>query len=109
MQAEYHQQDRPPLKTQYYIEVPKNQTVNEGDTILLRCQVGNRQGVVQWTRNGFAMGKFLYTMSLNHFWAENLNKLFTDLGGKFKFSTQDSDLEYLYWQCKNPDSSDCQF
>ena len=57
MHAEYHQQLRPPLKTQYYIEVPKNQTVNEGDTILLRCQVGNRQGVVQWTRNGFAMGK----------------------------------------------------
>ena len=27
--------------------------------------------------------------------AENLNKLFTDLGGKFKFSAQDSDLEYL--------------
>jgi hypothetical protein len=36
-----------------------------------------------------------------------LNKLFTDLGGKFKFSAQDSDLEYLFWQCKNhPVSSD---
>ena len=33
-------------------------------------------------------------------WAENLNKLFTVLGGKFKFSTQDSDLEYLCLQCK---------
>ena len=31
-------------------------------------------------------------------WAENLNKLFTGLGGKFKFSAQDSDLEYLFWQ-----------
>jgi hypothetical protein len=32
---------------------------------------------------------------------------FTDLGGKFKFSAQDSDLEYLFWQCKNhPVSSD---
>ena len=58
MSAEYDQH-RPPLKTQYFIEVPQNQTVNEGDTILLRCQVGNRQGIVQWTRNGFAMGKFL--------------------------------------------------
>jgi hypothetical protein len=28
--------------------------------------------------------------------------LFSDLGGKFKFSAQDSDLEYLFWQCKNP-------
>ena len=32
--------------------------------------------------------------------AENLNKLFTDLGGKFKFSAQDSDLGYLFWQYK---------
>jgi hypothetical protein len=33
--------------------------------------------------------------------------LFTVLGGKFKFSAQDSDLEYLIWQRKNsPVSSD---
>ena len=31
-----------------------------------------------------------------------MNKLFTDLGRKFKFSSQDSDLEYLFWQCKYP-------
>ena len=37
-----------------------------------------------------------YSKSLS--WAENLNKLFTVLGGKFKFSAQDSDLEYLFWQ-----------
>ena len=30
-------------------------------------------------------------------WADNLNHLFTDLGRKFKFSDQDSDLEYLFW------------
>ena len=36
-----------------------------------------------------------------------MNKLFTDLGGKFKFSAQDSDLEYLCWRRKNfPVSSD---
>ena len=33
--------------------------------------------------------------------------LFTVLGGKFKFSAQDSDLEYLCWKCKkSPVSSD---
>ena len=58
MHAEYHH------KAQYFIEVPKNQTVTEGDAILLRCQVGNRQGVVQWTRNGFAMGKILSFIQL---------------------------------------------
>ena len=36
-----------------------------------------------------------------------MNKLFTVLGGKFKLSAQDSDLEYLCWRCKNsPVSSD---
>ena len=36
-----------------------------------------------------------------------MNKLFTVLGGKFKSSAQDSDLEYLCWRCKNsPVSSD---
>ena len=49
-------------------------------------------------------GEFLhlqheYSKSLS--WAENLNKLFTVLGSKFKFSGQDSDLEYLCWRCKN--------
>ena len=33
-------------------------------------------------------------------WAWNLNKLFTVMGGKFKFHVQDSDLEYLFWQCE---------
>ena len=49
---------------------------------------------------GFLYCQNKYPKSL--FWAENLDKLFTDLGGKFKFSAQDSDLEYLFWQCKNP-------
>ena len=34
-----------------------------------------------------------YSKSLS--WAENLNKLFIVMGGKFKFSAQDSDLEYF--------------
>ena len=38
-------------------------------------------------------------------WAENLNNLFTVLGGKFKLSAQDSDLEYLFWKYKNPPAS----
>ena len=40
-------------------------------------------------------------------WAENLKNLLTVSGGKFKFSSQDSDLEYLCWQWENsPLSSD---
>ena len=47
---------------------------------------------------GFLHCQNKYSESLS--WTENLNKLFTDLGGKFKFSAQDSDLEYLFWQQK---------
>ena len=44
----------------------------------------------------------------NHYPEEKkLNKLFTVFGEKFKFSAQNSDLEYLSWRCKNvPVSSD---
>ena len=61
---------------QYFVERPENQVINkeskndcnelkstffqtaiEGEDVLLRCRVGNLQGRVQWTRNGFAMGK----------------------------------------------------
>ena len=49
---------------------------------------------------GFLPLQNKYSKSLS--WAENLNKLFTDLGGKFKFSAQYSDLEYLFWRSKNP-------
>ena len=41
----------------------------------------------------FLLLQHKYSKSLS--WAENLNKLFTVLGRKFKFSAQNSDLEYL--------------
>ena len=44
---------------------------------------------------GFLLLQNKYSKSLS--WAVNLNKLFNDLGRKFKFSAQDSDLEYLLW------------
>ena len=70
------------------------------------ANAGKRQR--QYTRGGFKSedaGEFLccqikYSKSLPL--AENLNKLFTVLGEKFEFSAQDSDLEYLIWQRKNP-------
>ena len=47
---------------------------------------------------GFLPFQTKYSKSLS--WAGNLNKLFTDLGGKFKFSAQDSDLEYFFGDVK---------
>ena len=43
--------------TQFFVERPEsNVTAREGEDVLLKCRVGNLQGKVQWTRNGFAMG-----------------------------------------------------
>ena len=66
----------------------------------------SKSKILQTSKGGFKSednGKSLrllhkYSKSLS--WAENLNKLFTVLGGKFKFAAQDSDLEYLCWRCK---------
>ena len=60
-------------------------------------------GFMSEDTEGFLSCQNEYSKSLS--WAENLNKLFTILGGKFKFSAQDNDLEHSFWQCKNPPAS----
>ena len=65
LNSEVHSQAS--TRSQYFIVTPQNQTLNEGDTIILQCQVGNLQGVVQWTRNGFAMGKLFWFKTLIYF------------------------------------------
>ena len=45
--------------TQFFVERPENVTAREGEDVLLKCRVGNLQGKVQWTRNGFAMGTYV--------------------------------------------------
>ena len=42
-------------------------------------------------------GKTLYK---GGHYVRKYGKLFTVLGGKFKFSAQDSDMEYSFWQWK---------
>ena len=43
-------------EAQYFIREPEDITANIGDEVILHCLVGNRQGVLQWTRNGFGLG-----------------------------------------------------
>ena len=64
--------------------------------------------VFNFPKGGFKSedtGEFLhcqhkYSKSLS--WAENLNFPPKTVNNLFKFSAQDSDLEYLFWQCKKP-------
>ena len=43
-------------ESQYFIEEPADVTANIGDAVTLQCRVGNREGVLQWTKNGFGLG-----------------------------------------------------
>ena len=48
---------------------------------------------------GFLHCQNEYSKSLS--WAENLNFPHKSVNNLFKFSAQDSDLEYLFWRSKN--------
>jgi hypothetical protein len=41
---------------QYFITEPQDVTANLGDTVVFPCVVGRRDGMLQWTRNGFGLG-----------------------------------------------------
>ena len=43
-------------QTQYLRVEPSDVTATTGDTIRFNCQVTNKQGTCQWTRNGFGLG-----------------------------------------------------
>lgn len=51
-----------PEHRQYFKERPGNLTVVEGESVTLRCTIGNLQGKVQWSTDGFAMGYELDTI-----------------------------------------------
>ena len=43
--------------SQRFRETPESILVSEGEFIELRCAVDDQQGRVQWTKDGFALGK----------------------------------------------------
>lgn len=42
---------------QSFVVAPSNQSVIQGQTAILKCQVANKKGALQWTKDGFALGK----------------------------------------------------
>lgn len=45
------------IEEQVFVTQPENLSVVEGATAILKCKVKNKQGILQWTRNDFALGK----------------------------------------------------
>lgn len=52
---------------------PHDLQVLEGSEAVLRCEVGNLAGQVQWTKDGFALGKFI-TIYFYYVFQELINK-----------------------------------
>ncbi|CAI9723007.1 kin of IRRE 1 isoform X1 [Octopus vulgaris] len=44
------------IQPQEFVQIPVNQSVIEGSTATLKCQVKNRVGKLQWTKNKFILG-----------------------------------------------------
>lgn len=42
---------------QYFRVQPRNLRVTEGGEAMLECEIANLVGAVQWTKDGFALGK----------------------------------------------------
>lgn len=45
---------------QYFRIQPKDVKVHEGGEVILQCEVAHLGGMVQWTKDGFALGEFYY-------------------------------------------------
>lgn len=45
---------------QYFRVQPHDVKVQEGGEAMLECEVALLAGAVQWTKDGFALGKFFY-------------------------------------------------
>lgn len=43
---------------QFFRVVPVDMTITEGDDVELECTVGNQKGSVQWSKDGFLLGKY---------------------------------------------------
>ena len=44
-------------RQQYFRVRPQDIEVAEGGTAVIACEVGNREGRVQWTKDGLTLGK----------------------------------------------------
>ncbi|KAF8767503.1 hypothetical protein HNY73_020451 [Argiope bruennichi] len=46
-------------ENQYFRVRPTDQESKEGDDVEFQCHIGNRGGDVQWSKDGFLLGKFI--------------------------------------------------
>ena len=50
------QMEKPGRLVQTFLRQPVDQTAKQGEHVTLPCQVENKRGMLQWTRDGFGLG-----------------------------------------------------
>ena len=50
------QLEKPGRIVQTFLRQPVDQTAKQGEHVTLPCQVENKRGMLQWTRDGFGLG-----------------------------------------------------
>lgn len=59
MEAQALQSASQVSSNQYFIVKPSDVKTVQGEEVMLECQVGKRKGLVQWSKDGFLLGKYL--------------------------------------------------
>ena len=60
-----------PNQQQFFRAKPFDVDVAQGGTAVIECEVANRKGRVQWTKDGLTLGKYAHTLK-GHFFGLTL-------------------------------------
>ena len=71
------------MTTQSFRVRPSNTSVLEGQEIILRCEVNNRVGIVQWVKDGFA---YVIEPSKHNFFMNFVPSNSSKIRNKFDFN-----------------------
>ena len=91
--------EKPGRIVQTFLRQPVDQTAKQGEHVTLPCQVENKRGMLQWTRDGFGLG---VERNLTGF--DRYHMIGSDEEGKYLtiISLRRSKFHLVKWIPKNP-------
>ena len=71
---------------QEFLRQPNDQTAKVGDHVTLPCQVTNKKGMLQWTRDGFGLGVERNLTGFDRYHMSGMDEEGRIFGGNFESS-----------------------
>ncbi len=72
------------FRQQYFRIEPENTKAQEGSEVTLQCEIEHLKGKVQWTKDGFALGKFTKILVLWRIFGRFSFSIFGDISERNK-------------------------